>query len=248
MNTVGLIPARGGSKGVPKKNIRGLNGKPLIAYTIEAALGASLLSRVIVSTDSLEIAAISKQYGAEVPYLRPREIARDDTPDKPVCMHLIRWLKDNENFTFNYLVLLRPTTPFKTPQLIDFCIEKLHQNQNLTSIRTVTKAEGVHHPYWMFRAVDETLEPFVKEVDGAKYYQRQLLPPCYRVNGVVDVIATSSLAASLSPYGDNIGFVEIDEKVAIDIDTSLDFEFCTFLMESEQRHMERFQNQNQWLR
>lgn len=235
MNVVALIPARGGSKGLPKKNIKQLNGKPLIAYTIKAALGARLLTRVIVSTDSNEIAAISKQYGAEVPYLRPSEIARDDTPDRPVYIHLINWLKENEDYAFEYLVLLRPTTPFKTPQLIDYCINKLQKNKTLTSIRTVTKAEGVYHPYWMFRAVNGTLEPFVKEVDETKYYQRQLLPPCYRLNGVVDVIATTCLEESAFPYGNNIGFVEVDEKDAIDIDTPFDFELCAFVMGRKQQ-------------
>jgi len=100
----------------------------------------------------------------------------------------------------------------------------------------------------MFRPVDDTLEPFVKEIDEAEYYQRQLLPPCYRVNGVVDVIATRSLADSGSPYGHNIGFVEIDEKDAIDIDTSLDFEFCAFVMESRQRAAKSFQSPQPALR
>ncbi len=230
MNILGFIPARGGSKNLPGKNIKLLNGKPLIAYTIEIAIKNKNIDRVIVSTDDEEIAEISKKYGAEVPFLRPEELAQDNTPDKPVMLHLINWLKENENYEFDILVHLRPTTPFKTSEIINNCIEKIKSNNILTAVRTVTKSEGVSHPYWMYKEKNGILKSFIEGIDISKYYQRQLLPPCYKLNGVVDVLRTNIILNSTNHFGDKIGFVEIDEYNSIDIDTEFDFMLCEFLL------------------
>jgi CMP-N-acetylneuraminic acid synthetase len=141
-----VIPARGGSKKLPGKNIKPLNGIPLIAYTIEAALSSGKIARVIVSTDDKEIAEIAVKHGAETPFLRPAELAKDDTPDRPVLMHAINWLKENEGYVANEVAILRPTTPLKTAEMIDACLELLEEKQFLSSVRTVTKAQGVYHP------------------------------------------------------------------------------------------------------
>lgn len=230
MSIVGLIPARGGSKGIPQKNIKILAGKPLIAYTIEAARSSSLLDRVIVSTDSVEIASIAKTYDADVPFMRPKGIALDDTPDRPVMVHLIDWWNAEEGNDIELLVYLRPTTPFKTKELIDRCIQKFKTENSLSSLRTITKAEGVAHPYWMQRIDNNRLVPFIGGFAKTKYYQRQALPPCYRVNGVVDVLTPQNILKSTAIYGEDIGYIEIDEHIAVDIDTAFDFEFCEFLM------------------
>lgn len=232
-SVVGLIPARGGSKGIIKKNIKRLNGKPLIAYTIEAALKANAIDRLIVSTDDKEIASVAQQYGAEVPFLRPRELAQDDTPDKPVYLHLINWLLEEEDVEFEILVNLRPTTPQRTAEIIDSVVSKLHTEKTLTSVRTVTKVEGVFHPYWMFRQKNGTLMPFIEGVDLNKYYRRQLLPTCYRLNGVVDALKIETLLNNKNMFGERIGFIEVEEHLAVDIDNQLDFDFCEFLIKKK---------------
>jgi len=227
---IALIPARGGSKGIVKKNIKKLAGKPLITYTIKASLNSKYILRTIVSTDDIKIAEISKKYGAEVPFLRPVELSGDFVSDKDVMIHLIKWLKHNEDYTFDYLVYLRPTTPLKTAKIIDKCIEKFLKNKCFSSLRTVTRSTGVYHPYWMFKAEDNILKPFVKGIDIKKYYNRQLLPVCYRLNGVVDVLKVEEILNSENCFGTNIGYFELNELNSIDIDTQYDFEFCEYII------------------
>lgn len=229
MGIVGLIPARGGSKGVPGKNIKPLDGKPLICWTIEAAQRAKYLDRVIVSTDCPEIAAVAAAAGAEVPFMRPAELAGDRTPDGPVMRHLLQWLGEKKGIQTSVLVYLRPTTPFKTPKIIDQCIHKLLASPEYTAIRTITKVEGVNHPYWMHRLVDNKLVSFVDGIDERRYIGRQSLPDCYRVNGVVDVLRPEQIAVDPLLYGANIGTVELSESVSVDIDTRFDFNLCEFI-------------------
>ncbi len=176
MKNIALIPARGGSKTIIKKNIKPLNGLPLIGYTIEAALKTPQINRIIVSTEDEEIAAVAKELGAEVPFKRPLKLAQDDTPDRPVILHTLEWLKANENIEPELLIFLRPTSPFKTPQIINDCLNRIKNNKQLTSLRTVTKAEGTEHPYWMFKNEDNRLKPFIENIEISKYYRRQLLP------------------------------------------------------------------------
>jgi len=234
---VGLIPARGGSKGLPGKNARLLCGQPLIAYTIKAALASKLLDRVIVSTDSLQIAKIALQYGAEVPFLRPKIIAADDTPDRPVITHLIDWLQENEKYNFDYLIYLRPTTPLKTSTIIDNALKKISANQTYSGLRSITKAEGVKHPYWMYKIDNKQLKPFIDHIDISKYYQRQLLPECYRINGVLDIVKVSSVISDeKNLYGKNITFYELDEEYSVDIDTQFDLLLCEFLLTTYLNH------------
>ena len=232
MKFIGLIPARGGSKRIPNKNIHLLCGKPLIAYTIEAALAAKSLDRVIISTDSQKIAETAKYYGAEVPFLRPLDISMDDTSDRPVMEHLIKWIEENENYCFDYLVYLRPTTPLKTSALIDNALKKIKNNTSFSGLRSVTKVEGVYHPFWMYKKNNNLLEPFIDNIDISLYYQRQLLPQCYRLNGVIDVVKKSIVISSeTNLYGNNVGFYEIDEKYAVDIDNEFDMFLCEYILQ-----------------
>ncbi|CAN2048417.1 CMP-N,N'-diacetyllegionaminic acid synthase [Candidatus Magnetomoraceae bacterium gMMP-1] len=235
MKSIGLIPARGGSKGIPNKNIYLLCGKPLIAYTIEAALASKDLDRVIVSTDSKKIAQIAKSYGAEVPFIRSKSISQDDTPDKPVIEHVIRWLKENENYCFDYLAYLRPTTPLKKSSIIDKALKKIRNNTSCTGLRSITKSEGVFHPFWMYKIKNGLLEPFIDNIDKSLYCQRQLLPECYRLNGVIDVIKTSIVISSeTNIYGDKIIFYKVEEKYAIDIDNEFDMLLCEYMLQKNQ--------------
>lgn len=233
-NIIALIPARAGSKGVVGKNIRLLNGKPLIAYSIEAAKNCKVVSRVIVSTDSEEIAAIAKKYGAEVPFIRPKEIASDTTPDRQVMEHCINWLKENENYRPDYLAYLRPTTPFKTADLIQNCFKMILKTIEATSLRTITISVGVYHPYWMFKPNNEKLVPFIEGVSIKNYYQRQMLPKCFRLNGVVDILRPDVFMKNKDIYGENMIGFEIDEKQSVDIDTEFDLKFAEFLIKERE--------------
>lgn len=231
MKVLGIIPARAGSKRVPNKNIKLLNGKPLIQYTIDTAKNSDLLTDVVVSTDSKEYAEVIKKLGGRIPELRPGNIATDKTPDKPVIMHMLDWFKQNENKEFDAVVLLRPTTPFKTAQLIDDVIKKSIDLQNgATSIRTVTVVEGINHPYWMYQDNNGIASPLIKGKSAKEYYQSQMLPEVYRLNGVVDLIFTKTLLEFEDLYGDKINLHKIEENMSLDIDTQKDFDYCDFLL------------------
>lgn len=229
---LGIIPARGGSKTVTKKNIRPLVGMPLIAYTIKAAQQSKFIERLCVSTDSPEIANVAKSYQAPVPFFRPDDLAQDNTPDRPVLVHATKWFIENENLHPECVALLRPTTPFKTAELIDRAVEKLFST-GADSVRSVTEVEGIHHPYWMYKKDDQDrAQPVIDGVKLEKYYQRQLLPPIFRLNGVIDVIRTSVLLENQTLYGQDMRLMEIPEALSIDIDTMLDFQYCELILKN----------------
>jgi CMP-N-acetylneuraminic acid synthetase len=232
IRSLGIIPARGGSKTLHRKNMKMLNGKPLIAYTIEASLKSSLLNRLIVSTDDEEIGSIARAYGAEFLFLRPKELAEDSIGDLPVIKHAIEWVEENEHENIDKIVYLRPTTPFRTPQIIDACIDKV-DSDDYSGLRTVTRVGGVHHPYWMYRSEQGVLKPFCSGINISEYYQRQLLPECLRLNGVVEVILSHTIMKN-DLYGDKIGYLEIDEMHSIDIDNEFDLDFAEFCMQRHQ--------------
>jgi CMP-N,N'-diacetyllegionaminic acid synthase len=234
MKVLGIIPARGGSRRIPRKNIRLLAGKPLIAYTIEAALHSTSIERLVVSTDDKKIAQVARKWGVEVPFLRPADLAKDDTPDQPVFLHALEWLKDNDDYEPEIVVNLRPTTPFKTPQIIDRVVQRIIDT-DVDVVRTMTLVEGVHHPYWMYRlSEDGSAELFSSDIKLSKYYQRQLLPPVYRINGVVDAMKTPIIYKKSFFDNQNIKGVIISEKESMDIDTEFDFILCECILKSAQ--------------
>ena len=144
-----LIPARGGSKSIPRKNIRPFAGYPLIAYSIAAGLAAETVTRVIVSTDDEEIAAVSRQYGAEIPFLRPAEFSQDQTPDLPVFQHALHWLAENEGYQPEIVVQLRPTSPFRRVLHIDQAVYQLLEHPDADAVRTV--CVPFQNPFKMWR-------------------------------------------------------------------------------------------------
>ena len=233
IKTVAIILARGGSKGVPRKNIRDLYGKPLIAYAIEPGLQATTIDRVIVSTDDEEIADIAKEYGAEVPFIRPTELAEDNTADMPVYRHLIEWLKENEDYSFDLLVNLRCTTPLKTAKMIDDAVNLL-KTGNCDSVRTANLVRGEEHPYWMFKKGDDGIaESFVDGIKLEDYHQRQLLPPCYALNFLVDAMRVDVVMKSSYPCGTKVKLLEIEDILrTLDIDTEEDLAICNALLEA----------------
>lgn len=228
---VALIPARGGSKSIPKKNLAQLSGKPLIAHSIEAARACPLIDRVIVSTDSEEIAAVAKSLGAEVPFLRPANLAEDDTPDFPVFTHCLEWLVENEGVHPEIWVQLRPTSPLRNPSLIERAIQTLERDPECDSVRAIT--EPRQNPFKMWKiAASGYLTPLVKLDLPEPYNQpRQKLPQVYWQNGYIDVFRTRTITEKKSLTGDRIRPVLVDNSEIIDIDDSMTLEFAEWMLQ-----------------
>lgn len=227
MKTLAIIPARGGSKGVPGKNIKMLAGKPLIAWTIETAFAADCLDRVVVSTDAPEIRDICVRYGAEAPFLRPKAIAEDDTSDLPVYQHALQWLEDHEGYRPEIIVWLRPTAPLRTASDIEGAVERLVADSP-DWVRSVCEVE--HHPFWMYRLDGLTMLPFQDGIDIRDYCRRQLLPPVYRINGAVDVAWRKTIAEEKLYCGRLEAYV-MPASRSIDIDTEMDFVLAETILE-----------------
>ncbi len=188
-----LIPARGGSKGIPRKNLVPLLGRPLIAYSIEQARASAWITRTVVSTDDPEIATAARQFGAETPFLRPAEFAQDRSLDLEVFQHALRWLKNEQGYTCDLVVHLRPTGPVRRVEVIDEAIELMLARPEADALRSVSIPSET--PYKMWRIENGYLQPLLT-VDGvAEPYcmPRQMLPPVYWQNGYVDIIRPATI-------------------------------------------------------
>ena len=218
LRIVGIIPARAGSKGLPDKNIHLLLGKPLIYYTIVTALAARCLDRVIVSTDSDQIAQIAKDYGAEVPFIRPAELAVDDMATLPVVRHAATFLAEQQHYQPDLLVTLQPTSPLRRSEHIDAAVEIFKKTQP-DMVMSVCEAE--HSPYWMRRIEsDGRLVSILPQSE--QYTRRQDLPPVYRINGAVYVETYSFVCSDTNRRPENIRALVMDRSDSIDIDDELD--------------------------
>lgn len=222
-----IIPARGGSKGLARKNIKDLNGKPLIGYAIEGANGSKYIDRVVVSTEDTEIANISRQYGAEVPYLRPNDLANDSSLVVDVVLHMLEYLNKNEGYSPDYVLLLQATSPLRTSIHIDEAIEKLFSSK-CDGIISVCEAEV--NPYWTNIFVDDKLKYFIES--GKNIRKRQDLPMVYRNNGAIFLIKTCELKNQGTFEIDNVTGYIMDRESSIDIDTNFDFELTKLIMDS----------------
>ena len=231
-NILAIIPARGGSKSIPRKNIRPLAGHPLIAYSIAAGLAAKSVTRLIVSTDDDEIAAISRSYGAETPFLRPAEFAQDMTPDLPVFQHALRFLEEQDGFRPEIIVHIRPTSPLRPPQLIDDAVALLQATPDADSVRGVGVAERT--PYKMWRKRDDGfLTPLLTDQSGEAYNMpRQALPTVYWHTGHIDVMRRATLLQKNSMSGERILPMVIESKYCVDIDTADDWTYTEWLLAS----------------
>ncbi|MBM9603017.1 acylneuraminate cytidylyltransferase family protein [Desulfopila inferna] len=209
-----LIPARGGSKGLPGKNIRNLHGKPLIAWSIEAAMKSNYIDRIIVSTDSADIATIAEEYGAEIPFMRPTELAADNSSGIDVCLHALEWYS-NKSDIYDLLLILQPTSPLRTASDIDAAIETLGAKQ---AKAVVSVCETDHHPWWSSQLPqDGNMENFIRPEVLNK--NRQELPNYYRLNGAIYLIETKLLRKTHSFYGpDTFAYIMPPER-SIDIDS-----------------------------
>lgn len=220
-----LITARGGSKGVPGKNTRLLGGKPLIAHTIEAALASQFIDRVMVSTDSEDIASVSRKSGADVPFLRPPELAGDLARQEDAILHAMRWCEDNGD-AYDVILVLTPTTPLRTGRDIDEAIGFFASHPQARSVITVTEAS--HAPQFMNALPpDNSLHGFVPE--DLKFKNRQELPQAYCISGSVclaDWDYFKMMGSFLAPLA--FAYV-VDARSGHDINTHMDFQFAEFL-------------------
>lgn len=228
MKILAVITARGGSKGVERKNVRVLNGKPLIIHTIDCALSASnLLYKVIVSTEDAEIADLSVKAGVEVPFLRPAELAADDTPTLPVLTHAVRFVEESDNVSLDWVLVLQPTSPLRLREDIAAAVS-LAQTGDFDTIVSVKNAND-HHPLKIKKVnINENLIPFI---DGAvePLRRQDLSPNAYKRNGAIYLIRRDRLEEGRL-YGDSIRGLVMPEDRSIDIDTELDFLIADMLM------------------
>lgn len=219
-----IVPARGGSKGIPRKNVKLFAGHPLIAYSIAAAQQSQRVTRVIVSTDDEEIAAVAREYGAETPFLRPAEFAQDRTLDLPVFQHALEWLAEHEGYRPEVVVQLRPTSPVRPPDLVDQAVEALLDNPQADSVRGVVPAGQNPHKMWRIDAESGYMTPLldVPGVEEPYNAPRQALPPVYWQTGHIDAIRPRAILSG-SMSGKVILPVMVDPAYTVDIDTPKDW-------------------------
>ena len=226
---LGIVQARGGSKGIPRKNIRDLGGHPLIAYSIASALAASAVTRLIVSTDDPEIAEVSRRYGAEVPFTRPAALATDDAQDFPLFEHALAWLKTHQNYVPQVIVQLRPTSPLRPKGLINEAVKLLCDDPNADCVRSVIPSQ--QNPYKMWRSGAEYLVPLLGDEFPEPYNMpRQKLPKTYWQTGHLDVIRYETIVEKQSLTGEHVLPLMIEPKYCTDIDTLEDWEQTEWLL------------------
>lgn len=224
-----VIPARGGSKGVVRKNIRPLAGKPLIAYTIETALAARhLLHRAIVSTDDPDIAAVARDHGADVPFLRPSELAGDQVPMLPVLKHAVQFIEDQDGIILAWVLLLQPTAPLRALEDIEASLKVAYQN-DADSVISVVQVFA-EHPILMKRIEDNRLLPYcVEEQEGTRRQDYQ--PPAYMRNGAIYLTRRDVLMKKNSIWGQVIRPYEMPPERSVNIDSELDLKLVELIMQ-----------------
>ena len=220
IKTVAIIPARGGSKGIPRKNVKRLNGKPLIGYIIETVLKVDEIDRVIVSTEDPEIVAVAKEFGAEVPFVRPEELAGDEIGTLPVLQHAVNYLEKKENYKPEVIVLLYATSPMLSNSRIGEAI-RLIKEKNFDSLLSVVEDRG---HYWI-----ENNEKYERLYPNNPT-NRQFMKPLLKENGAIYITKRDFLMEKDEIVGGSIGFLVMEERETIDIDELLDFEIVEIIM------------------
>lgn len=225
---LGVIPARAGSRGIPGKNLRELKGKPLIVYSIEEGLRSRFIDRLIVSTDSPEIARVASRYRAWIPFIRPAELSGDDVPMMPVLKHAVEALEE-EGLHFETVVCLQPTSPFRKAMHIDSAVERYFDGSCDVLVSVCPVKE---HPFWMVRVEGGAGRPYTRE--GWSYTSRQKLPELFRLNGAIYVFSRDIIEAR-STLPDEICVYEMSERDSVDIDDEFDWLLAeTILRESNE--------------
>jgi N-acylneuraminate cytidylyltransferase len=232
VEVMALIPARGGSKSIPRKNIASFAGRPLIAYSVAAGLAARRVGRVVVSTDDEAIAAIARRYGAETPFLRPAEYSQDETPDLPVFRHALQWLAEHEGYLPEVIVQLRPTSPFRRVRHIDRAVELLLERPEADAVRTV--CIPFQNPFKMWRIdADGFMRPLMNAGSPEPYNMpRQALPDVYWQTGYVDAAWSKTILDKNSMTGEKILPLIIGPEEWVDIDSPDDWRRAERLLES----------------
>jgi len=220
MNVIAIIPARSGSKSVKHKNIRKINGKPMLAYSIEHGLKSKYINRVIVSTDSEEYAKIAREYGAEVPFIRPAEFATDTALDIDVFYHCLTFLKENEQTVPDIVVQLRPTYPIRDTKDIDNMIELLINDEKADSVRSIAPAKEIAYKMWHM-GEDGSITPIMKDIPECYNMPRQELPKVYYQNACIDVVRAEVILEQKSMSGKRILGYQMEHNY--DIDTEEEF-------------------------
>lgn len=217
-----IIPARSGSKSVKDKNIRDIDGKPMIAYSIEHALQSPSIDRVIVSTDSEKYAKIAREYGAEVPFMRPAEYATDTALDYDVFLHALTYLKETEGYEPDIVVQLRPTYPIRKIEDIENMIKYLEEHPDTDSIRCVAPAKEIAYKMWRMDEETGLLSPIMKDIPECYNMPRQQLPKVYYQNACIDVFRSTVVTEKHSMTGDVIAGYPMEDN--FDIDTEEEFQ------------------------
>lgn len=220
MKILGIIPARGGSKGLKRKNILPLGKKPLLQYTFESAKNSKLLTKVILSSEDVEIIEVAKGLGLEVPFKRPDNLSQDTTTSLEVVKHALHYFKEKGEL-FDAVCLLQPTTPFRESELIDKAIQKFISDSpdSLVSVREVPHE---YNPHWIFEEKDGRLSIATGEKEIIS--RRQELPKAYFRDGAIYLTKASMILDQNSLYGKNIGFIDTTDSPYVNIDTPSDWE------------------------
>ena len=237
MKILGFIPARAGSERVPNKNVRPLNGKPLIAYTIEAAKMSEYINRIVVSTNSEDIAGIARKYGAEVPFMRPEDISQPDSTEIEFFEHALDWFSENEMYIPDLIVLLYPTSPLRKTESIDSAIETMLAHPEADSLRSIKKCS--EHPHKMWQIEDGYLKSFVKgekrcDTHTLSYH---LLPEVYIQNASIYITKPSTIRDKHSTTGNIIIPFIMDEIESIDINNPPDFMLAEMVIKGERKEV-----------
>lgn len=232
-NVIAIIPARGGSKGVPKKNIKLLGGLPLIAYSIRTALKVPGVVRALVSTDSEEIAAIAKEYGAFVPFLRPEAYSGDHATDFDVMKHALDWLQTNEGAVPDLIIHLRPTTPLRDPVLVTDALNAFMENREATALRSAHEmSESAYKSFEVDSGYFKTVGDKSFELDAANA-ARQKFPKTYSANGYVDILSSRYILETGKLHGNKV--MAYLTPTATELDTIEDFHHLEYLIAGPER-------------
>lgn len=228
MNVIGVILARGGSKGIPKKNIKTIVGKPLIAWTIEAAIESGVFTNIVVSTDCEEIAAVAKAFGAEVPFMRPDELAQDHVWSRDALKHAVLASEKHYGVTYDYVVEMPCVAPLRSSKYIVEATNMLIET-GCDSVTSVTQMQD-KHPVRMKRIVDGMLKDFTTEFPEGEGSRRQDLEPCYIRNGAIYAMTRDCIVEKFSRHGDTCMAYVMPEKDSVNIDTMIDFRLAKLLL------------------
>jgi CMP-N,N'-diacetyllegionaminic acid synthase len=234
MKVLGLVTARAGSKGLRGKNLRRLHGKPLLAYTIESALASGVIERLVLSTEDEEIASVGKALGCEVPFMRPSELAQDQTPHLPVILHAVRWLAEHEAYQPDAVMILQPTSPLRSAADIESAVALL-ASSSADSVLSVSEVPTHYHPMRMLRLNDDgeacllvTGEPVRRRIN-----RRQDLTDAWVMNGAIYCCRVHTLAgAEPSLYGDRVLAYRMPASRALSIDDAADWDAAERALQS----------------